>query len=138
MVYLRVVAVLLLLAASFSVQADAEFDYLLHCRGCHLPEGQSVPPEVPTLRRVLGELASTPEGRDYILRVPGVTQNSMSDEQLAAVLNWVMTEFNADTLPKNFKPYDEGEVAEARKNVLTDPLAYRARIAGVNDPRRAE
>jgi len=129
----RVLAVLLLLASSYSVHADAEFDYLLHCRGCHLPDGQSVPPEVPTLRSVLGELATTAEGRDYILRVPGVAQNSMTDKQLAAVLNWVMTEFNSDTLPKDFSPYNEDEVAEARKNVLTDPLAYRAKIAGIND-----
>ena len=125
--------ILLLLVASNSIHADARFDYLLHCRGCHLPDGRSVPPQVPTLRRVLGELAATPEGREYIMRVPGVVQTSMSNQQLTAVLNWVMTEFNSETLPDDFEPYNENEVAKARKKVLSDPIAYRAEILNFSD-----
>ncbi len=108
--------------------ADPETDYLLHCSGCHLPDGRSVPPEVPTLRDEIGKIVSMPKGRTYIVRVPGAAQTSLSDKELANVLNWVLTEFNADTLPVDFEPLDENEVGKARKNVLADPIRYRAEI----------
>jgi hypothetical protein len=47
---------------------------------------------------------------------------------LAAVLNWVLTEFNGDTVPAGAAPLSADEVAEARANVLADPLRERARI----------
>ena len=108
--------------------ADPKQDYLLHCRGCHLPDGRSVPPAVPTLRNVIGKIVATPEGRDYVIRVPGVSQSSLADKQLASVLNWVLSEFNADTLPADFKPYSEEEVGKARRIVLPDPLKHRTKI----------
>lgn len=111
-----------------TVSADPRTDYLLHCRGCHLPDGSSVPPDVPTLRDVIGKIVATPEGRDYVIRVPGVAQSSLEDKQLASVLNWVLTEFNADTIPANFKPFTAKEVGKARDNVLPDPLKHRAKI----------
>jgi len=125
-VRLVLTAVIAVIASTAS--ADPRTDFLLHCRGCHLPDGSSVPPDVPTLRDVLGRIVATPEGRDYVIRVPGVAQSSLADKQLASVLNWVLTEFNAETLPADFKPFTEKEVAKARKNVLADPLKHRAKI----------
>jgi hypothetical protein len=52
----------------------------------------------------------------------------MSDEQLAAVLNWMLTEFNSSTLPENFKPLSAKEVSKSRSLVLADPLKYRAQF----------
>jgi mono/diheme cytochrome c family protein len=106
-------------------------NYLLACRGCHLADGSGVPPEVPSLRNTLGPLAATAEGRDYLVRVPAVLQSRLSDARLAEVLNWVLTEFNADTLPGDFKPLTASEVAAARKQILADPIGYRrARLSG--------
>lgn len=116
------------LAVAGSANADPHADYLLYCRGCHLANGEGVPPEVPTLVNELGRLLASAEGREYIVRVPGVSQTAMNDQDLAAMLNWVMTEFNSDTLPDNFKPYSAEEVGEARKKVLQDPLRTRAKI----------
>jgi hypothetical protein len=121
-------ALLALFAGASLAYADPGTDYLLHCRGCHLPDGSSVPPEVPTLRDEIGRIVATPAGRDYVIRVPGVAQSSLGDKELAAVLNWVLTEFNATTLPAGFKPFGEKEVGEARKRVLADPLKVRAKI----------
>ena len=115
------------LAAGFA-NADTHADYLLYCRGCHLANGEGVPPEVPTLVNALGELLASPEGREYIIRVPGVSQTALNNEDLAAVLNWVITEFNSETLPADFRPYTAEEVAAARNKVLEDPLRTRARI----------
>jgi len=111
-----------------AVLADPHTDYLLYCRGCHLATGEGVPPDVPTLVDEIGRIVSVTGGREYIVRVPGVSQTAMNDERLAAVLNWVLAEFNADTTPTNFKPYDAREVGEARVKLLIDPLKYRASI----------
>jgi len=121
-------AVVILCTAS-RVHADPRTDYLLYCRGCHRVNGEGVPPDVPSLHE-LGPLAGSAAGREYLVRVPGVSQTPMDNARLAAVLNWVMSEFNSDTLPGDFKPYSTTEVAAARARVLLDPLRARAEILG--------
>ena len=124
----RLLLVVILAAAAGATGADPHTDYLLYCRGCHLHSGEAVPnADIPSLHE-LGPLLESPEGREYIVRVPGVSQTPMSDKRLAAVLNWVITEFNKDSLPNNFKPYTIKEVREARHKVLVDPLKKRAEI----------
>ncbi len=119
------------LPLSAAADDDVRANYLLACRGCHLADGSGVPPEVPSLRDTLGPLAATAEGRDYLVRVPAVLQSRLSDAKLAEVLNYVLTEFNADTLPRNFEPLTVGEVTAARTQILADPIGYRqARLSG--------
>ena len=110
--------------------AAARFDYLLHCSGCHRTDGTGSAPDVPSLRGPVGSLVGTPEGRDYIARVPEVAQAPLDDEDLARLLNWVLREFNADTLPTRFRPLDGDEVGAARARILTDPIRTRAEIVG--------
>jgi hypothetical protein len=118
-------AAALLVCAAGTVDASARTDYLLHCAGCHMPEGNGLPPEVPTLVGSLGRIAASDEGRDYIARVPGASQAPISDAQLAAVLNWVLLEFNSETLPESFRPLTVREVRKSRNKVLSDPLKMR-------------
>lgn len=106
----------------------ARSNYLLACRGCHLEDGRGVPPEVPSLRETLGRFAADPAARDYLVRVPGVAQSRLNDEDLAEVVNWVLTEFNAQSLPPDFTPLSVSEVAAARVQKLADPKAYRNRL----------
>lgn len=122
--------VALLICGASAAIADPRTDYLLYCRGCHLINGTGVPPEVPTLVNDIGKLVAIPGGREYIVRVPGVSQTAMNNDELAAVLNWVLAEFNADTTPENFAPYTSEEVGAARAKVLVDPLKYRATLLG--------
>lgn len=110
--------------------AAARIDYLLHCSGCHRPDGGGAPPEVPSLRGPIGSIVGTPEGREYVVRVPEAAQAPLSDDALAAVLNWMLREFSAHTLPEGFRPLDAEEVGAARGRVLSDPLRARARLAG--------
>lgn len=125
---LRVLLLAAFLAAADMAAADPQTDYLLYCRGCHLRNGEAVPKaNVPSLHE-LGPLLTTAEGREYIVRVPGVSQNPMSNERLAAVLNWVMQEFNAHALPADYRPFTAAEVSDARVKVLPDPKAHRAKI----------
>lgn len=113
--------------AAFHAYADPKVDYLLHCSGCHMPDGSGFDPVVPTLHGVLGRMLALPEGRSYIVRVPGVSQAPLSDRKLTEVLNWVLTEFSVDTLPDDFQPLSVAEVSRARRILLADPLRYRQR-----------
>lgn len=110
--------------------AAARFDYLLHCSGCHRADGSGTIPEVPSLRGTVGSLVATSEGREYIVRVPEVAQAPLDDKDLARLLNWMLREFNAQTLPEEFQPITDREVATARTRVLADPLRARAAIVG--------
>ena len=108
----------------------ARFDYLLHCSGCHRPDGSGSAPEVPSLRGAMGSLVATPGGREYIARVPEVAQSPLDDDDLARLLNWVLQEFNADTLPTGFRPLEGAEVGAARARILADPIRERESIVG--------
>lgn len=122
-----ILAVTWLVAASQSL-ADPHTDYLLYCRGCHLHTGDPVPDaNIPSLHE-LAPLLSTQEGRDYLIRVPGVSQSGMSDKQLAAVLNWVITEFNSTSIPEDFTRFTTEEVDRVRDKILINPLKAREEI----------
>ncbi len=120
-------AVAALIAAAPLAQADPKVDYLLHCSGCHMADGTGLTSVVPTLHDVPGRLLAKPEGRSYIVRVPGVAQAPISDRKLAEVLNWILAEFSSATLPQDFKPLTVEEVARARSRLLADPLKFRAK-----------
>jgi hypothetical protein len=49
-------------------------------------------------------------------------------EALAAVLKWVLLEFNRETLAAGFKPLSGSEVARSRARVLADPLRLRREL----------
>lgn len=118
----------MLLIAAPSANADPRIDYLLHCSGCHMPDGTGLPSVVPTLHDVVGRIVARPAGRDYIVRVPGVSQAPIDNEKLTEVLNWMLTEFSGRTLPKNFRPLTVEEVGRSRNRLLADPLKYRAEL----------
>ena len=116
----------ILLALATPAQADTRTDYLLHCSGCHLSDGSGAPDDVPSLRDDLGRMITAPQGRGYLVRVPGSSQALLNDAKLAAVINWVLTEFNSATLADDFEPLTAEEVKRARSDVLMDPLKFRA------------
>jgi hypothetical protein len=124
----NVVIFLLALSLSGVVRSDPGSDFLLHCGGCHRPDATGLPPEVPTLVGPLGTIVASPEGRDYLARVPGASQAPLSDEDLAAVLNWVLITFNGETMPASFEPLQGEEVGRSRARVLADPLKLRRQL----------
>ena len=123
-----VLSAAILLLAIPPVNADPKVDYLLHCSGCHMPDGTGLSSVVPTLHDVIGRMVAEPGGRDYVIRVPGVSQAPINDEKLTAVINWMLTEFSSETLPENFQPFTVTEVTRARSQLLADPLKYRAKL----------
>lgn len=103
--------------------SQPRFDYLLNCAGCHRADATGSP-EAPALTTIAPFLA-TPEGRAYLVRVPGVAQAPLSDERVAALLNWALAEFGG---AEGFAPYSAAEVATLRSDPLRDPLRERERV----------
>ena len=120
-----ILLILALAAGNAALGASPRTNYLLYCSGCHLPSGVGNPPNVPTLHDELGRMMVVAEMRPYLVQVPGSSQTPLTDAELAAVVNWVLHEFNADTLPEDFQPITAEEVTAFRETALADPLKYR-------------
>jgi len=125
---LRTLVIALLMVLPALAGGDPRSDYLLHCAGCHRPDGTGLPPDVPSLVGSLGRMVASPAGRDYLARVPGAAQAPLTDAGLASVLNWVLEEFNADSLPTGFRTLNAQEVGKSRARVLADPLRARREL----------
>lgn len=107
---------------------DGRKDYVLHCAGCHGRDGAGSPAaQVPDLRR-LGAVANWPEGRSYLLRVPGVMGSGLDDGGVAAVMNAVLRDLADPPSASAVRPFDAAEVARARQAPLVDVAAERRRL----------
>lgn len=126
--YLAASAATTLLGFSVTAQANPQQDYVLYCMGCHGPQAEGVPGKVPPLAHALGSYMRTPQGRNYILRVPGAANSVLSDTQLAAVLNWLATTFDADALSAGVPLFTPAEVTSARHSPLSAVLATRREV----------
>jgi cytochrome c553 len=103
----------LVVAIAPAAAASPEQDYTLQCRGCHGAEGRGVPGHVPPLSGVAA-LLETPAGRARLLAVPGVRQASLSDERLAALLEWVALRFAPAGTERSAPPLEAREVTRLR------------------------
>jgi mono/diheme cytochrome c family protein len=91
--------------------------YAANCAGCHGPSGRTVS-EIPTLVNRIGYFARIPEGRAYLVQVPGVAMSAVRDEDLAEMLNWLLITYSAAQLPGDFKAYTGAEVMELRRDTV--------------------
>ena len=117
-----------LLLLPLRADADSSEDYVLHCRGCHGPDGAGAPGAVPSFRGHVAKFVALPGGREYLVRVPGVSQSELSDARLAALLNWLLLEFDAADVPSDFTPYTAAEIARLRRPPLIDVEGTRRAV----------
>ncbi len=103
-------------------------NYQLHCMGCHLADGSGQPGRVPSMRRSLVLLSASPEGRNFIVRVPGVAQSPLSSEETAALLNWMVRNLSDLKVPPGVEDYSAAEVQSLRHRPLVRVSALRARL----------
>jgi mono/diheme cytochrome c family protein len=101
-------------------------NYQLQCMGCHHGDGAGEPGRVPSIRKTLVPFSTLPDGRDFVLRVPGVAQAPLSDADIAALLNWMVRNLSDVALPVDFVDYSADEVGQVRHQPLV----------GVSDVRR--
>jgi mono/diheme cytochrome c family protein len=107
-------------------------DYALNCQGCHRADGTGTPGTVPALAGSVAKFVRVPGGREYLGRVPGVSQAPLDDAALAAVLNWMLDRFDHADLPADFRPYTADEVGRLRADPLTDVTTRRALVEKID------
>ncbi|WP_395068995.1 c-type cytochrome [Paraburkholderia silvatlantica] len=130
-------------AQSLSGGALAQQNWVLNCMGCHTQGAVGVAGKIPPLANSLGYFEHLPQGREYVMRVPGASNSALSDQELADVLNWLLVTMNPAALPKDFKPYTAEEIAAHRRPALTNVARERSTliralrergITGIRDP----
>lgn len=119
--------------AAVAAQADqldrrAHQDYLLHCMGCHGEDGRGLAGKVPSFPDDLGRLLTSPGGREFIQRVPGVTQSALPSERLAAVLNWMVRKFVPADVGERISPFTAAEVERLRNQPLMEVARERPEL----------
>ena len=107
---------------------EPRVNYALHCMGCHHADGAGDDGRVPSIRHTLVHFSASPEGRNFVMRVPGVAQAPLSDAEIAALLNWMARNLSDMSVPDGFVNYTADEVARERHRPLIDVRAARERL----------
>jgi mono/diheme cytochrome c family protein len=130
--FLGLLAALLVTGSALAASAGpARINYLLHCSGCHQQDGTgSVENGIPDMKGHVGHFLRTPEGRAFLVQVPGTSQAALNDADIAQLLNWMVVALSRNEVPADFLPYSTEEVARLRANRLDDVPGYRAGVVG--------
>lgn len=83
---------------------------------------------VPSFVGQIGSFTHSPEGRKFIIQVPGVSQSELSNREIADLMNWLLVAYDPDGLSSDFTPYDEREVEGWRNNPISDTAQLRRTI----------
>ena len=126
---MRLLVALILIPALCTVaNAGGAEVFNSHCAICHQANGAGLPGMYPPLADSIGRDVSVPQGREYLVHVVsfgmtgpisvhsqlynGLMQSwpTLSDDEIAQVVDYVLANFNAKLLPKNFSPLTAAEV----------------------------
>ena len=120
--YVRLLLIIGLTQASTAGLADDDartrLAWMLQCQGCHRADGTATGNEVPAIAGQVSRFLHVEGGREFLVRVPGVANAPLSDADLAALVNWMLSEFDPGHLPESFTPYEPAEVAALRTRPL--------------------
>ena len=119
-----------LLSPAAIAQTSPKFFFLQFCVGCHQYDGSGLPPEVPSLRDDLSYLIGSPEGRDFMLRVPGVIGAPGTAEEVAELLNWIVEAFYQGDA--EHEPFTAADVLSGRERPMKDPIKERLELLAGN------
>ena len=112
--FLGAVTMLLVCAAAMPACAESPQNlYTLNCWGCHRANGEGVAGTAPPLINA-ADFLRVGGGREYLIRVPGVSQSMLDDADTAVVMNWVLETFSKGRMPADFQPFTAGEIHHAR------------------------
>lgn len=119
------------LASAAMASERQRISFLLHCSGCHQPDGSGNPASgIPDMRGSIGYFLRLPEGRAFLVQVPGTAQSSLNDGETAELLNWMVRTLGEKAVPADFSPYTRDEVTRLRGHPLDDVPAVRASVVG--------
>jgi len=103
-------------------------NYILNCMGCHGADGMGAAGRIPSFPGSIGRFMRLPEGRAYLMHVPGASNSVLSDAELADVLNWLLIRFDADDLPADVDWFTADDLSRGRRPALTAVRAERQTI----------
>jgi len=83
---------------------------------------------VPRMKDFVGYFLHSQEGREFLLRVPGVSTSALDSDQLTELMNWLVRAYSAEQVPAEFSPFTVIEVATLRQAPEADPETTRKRI----------
>lgn len=107
-------------------ELSPQANYVLRCLGCHRPDGAGSPAGgIPDFNNYVASFAETERGREYLMHVPGVVGASLSDNEIAEVMNYIMQRWGGTSLRANFQPFSAEEVARLRQTNVGDVVKYR-------------
>lgn len=104
-------------------------NYQLQCAGCHLSDGTgSRANDTPRMKDFVGNFLKVEGGREFLVRVPGMSQSALNNAQLADLLNWLLDKngIAGNSMPDGPAQYTEEEVARVRKVTLLNLPGVRA------------
>jgi mono/diheme cytochrome c family protein len=129
----RLLLVPLLLGAAWRCcdAYEPQVNYMLQCMGCHTPDGSGEPGRVPSVRATLRPFSRLEAGRRFLVQVPGVAQSTLTDAELAQLLNWMISQLGGDQGGGPFAQFSAAEVARYRATPLTDVRSARAKLIAV-------
>jgi cytochrome c553 len=104
-----------------------QYNWVMHCQGCHGAEADGSPGRVPPLRGNVARFLHATAGRAYLARVPGVAFADLSDVEVAQLLNWLVRRFDRTHVPKTFTPYSAEEIQKLRGQPLISDAYYERR-----------
>lgn len=118
-------------AADDKADTRARTDYLLHCSGCHGQDGMGKPWKgIPRFEGQVGYFQRMPEGRAFLMQVPGLLSAGLSDERAAAVTTWMIRRFAGPSLPADFQSYTADEARRYRIERPADIMGRRNELYG--------
>ena len=112
---------------------------------CHQPDGKGAPSVYPPLAGSVGRYVALKDGRSYIIDVVSFGMGGkiesggdsfegdmppwpqLSNQDVADVLTYVLTDLNAKLLPADFKPISADEVKAERAKPLTAAAVHAER-----------
>lgn len=111
-------------APALAQERSAHTNYILRCVGCHGFDGMgSKVGGVPAFPGSIGALARSGDGRTYLLHVPGVVNSSLTNAEIAQVMNFILDRWS-EGAPK----FDTAEVDRRRATPVPDIVAMRREI----------
>jgi cytochrome c553 len=120
--------------AGYSVPVN----YQLQCAGCHRDHGEgSAANDTPRMQGFVGNFLRVPGGREFLVRVPGISQSALNDQQIADLLNWLLARdgMAGNSSPEQWPPYSGEEVRRLRQSSMLNLPDVRG---GLIDAMRAE
>ncbi|MCA1454333.1 hypothetical protein I6F35_14060 [Bradyrhizobium sp. BRP22] len=123
--------VISMLVGAGAANADENVDYLyrLHCSGCHGVDGAgSKVGRIPPFPGIVGHFADSPDGRLYLVHVPGVAGAALPDAETAELLNYVLRSWGRQEQAVRARDFTAGEVRGLREMRMDDITALRQKL----------